>query len=271
MKKTGIIDVHTHQPSPFNQLKINAEQSARLLLGQMDGHGVAFSGILGRVRPGQSEEEMRESIAFTDAVVRCAPDRLYGMVYMNPSMPEEVISELLDRHLQTPYFRGIKLELDLNCRDPRMELLMEKAIAYDVPVLHHSWYLNLWESSEDTRRKQAQRSEPHDVAALARRFPKARIIMAHMEGCGVRGILDIAELPNVWIDTSGSQPFTGTLEYAVEMLGSHRILFGSDLMGRSLEGQLGRIYGSYISDDDLEKILFRNAREVFKISGEQLL
>jgi len=236
----------------------------------MDRHGVAISGILGQVRFGQSEEEMKESIAFTHDVAQQAATRLFGMVYLNPAMPPALLRELLDRYLSTPYFRGIKLELDLNCRDRRLDLLMEKSIEYDVPVLHHTWYLNPWDMDEAAVKSQSHRSESHDVADLARRFPEARIIMAHLEGSGIRGILDVAKFPNVWIDTSGSQPFTGTLEFAVETIGSRRILFGSDLMFRSLEGQLARIYGANLAADDMENILHRNAREVFKIKGERL-
>lgn len=265
-----IIDVHTHQPSPHFGYEVPAGESARLHLEQMDQFGVAVSGLLGQVRPGQTVEEMRESILLTREVVRQAPDRLFGMVYINPAAPEDVVRGELDRHLQTPHFRGIKLELDVNCRDSRLDVVMEKAREYRVPVLHHSWYVNTWALGPADLEVQRNRSEPADVADLARRFPDVRIIMAHLEGSNIQGILDVADLPNVWIDTSGSQPFTGTVEFAVETIGSRRILFGSDLIVRSLESQLGRIYGSNLSDEDRENILHRNAEELFGIRGGTL-
>ena len=258
-----IIDVHTHQPRNDSNGNTCPRTSAHTLLASMDRGGVVRSGVLGRVIPGQSTEEMRESNANTRDVVKEGMDRLYGMVFINPALPETIIRQELDEHLSSAYFRGIKLELDVNCRDPRLDPVMEKAAEYNVPVLHHAWYLNPCAFSAAGLERQKGRSEPHDIAHLARRFPEVRIIMAHMEGCGLRGIIDIAELPNVWIDTSGSLPFTGTLEYAIKELGSQRILFGSDLMGRSLATQLGRIYGASLSPQDLENILYRNAEQLF--------
>lgn len=270
MNQKDIIDIHTHQPLHWAERSLSVEESARLLLEQMDLFGVAISGLLGGVSPGQTVDQVRASIRCTHDVVCQAPERFFGMVYIDPSMPADVIRELLDHYLQTPYFRGIKLELDVNCRDKRLDVLMEKAIEHNVPVLHHSWYVNIWNMQGRELENQKNRSEPHDIADLARRFPEARIIMAHLEGSGIHGILDVADLPNVWIDTSGSQPFTGTLEFAVETIGSKRILFGSDLMGRSLESQLGRIYGANLAQNDLENILRRNAREMFNIKGDRL-
>lgn len=270
MNSQGIIDIHTHQPTPYPGKTITDAESARAILEQMDSFGVAISGLLGHVIAGQTADEMRASIRQTRDVVKQAPDRLFGMVFVNPAVPADILAEELDRNLQTPQFRGIKLELDVNSRDKRLDLVMEKAIQYGVPVLYHSWYLNTWSMSQAERDYQGNRSEPHDVADLARRFPEARVIMAHLEGSGLRGILDVADVPNVWIDTSGSQPFTGTLEFAVETLGSKRILFGSDLMGRSLESQLGRIFGANLAEDDLENILRANARELFRITGDRL-
>lgn len=270
MNNKIIIDVHTHQPRGDADGELPAEESARRLLEEMDLFGVAISGILGRVQPGQSVEEMRESIRYTHDVAHAASDRLYGMVYIDPSAPAEIIREELDHYLQTPYFRGIKIERDVNCRDKRMDVVMEKAIEYNVPVLHHTWYVNTWSLSESAIAGQVGRSEPDDIAVLAKRFPEARILMAHLEGSGIRGVLDVADLPNVWIDTSGSQPFTGTVEFAVETIGSKRVLFGSDLMGRGLESQLGRIYGANLAEEDLQNILYRNAQEMFQIEGDRL-
>lgn len=271
MKERAIIDIHTHQANFWLGRELSTEESARLLLQKMDQAGVCISALLGAVSPGQTPEQAHQSIVNTEATVKQAPNRLFGLVYINPTMQADRLREELDHYLSSSHFRGIKLELDLNCRDKRMDVLMGKAIEHNVPVLHHSWYVNTWNMSASERAVQQCRSEPHDIADLAMRFPEAKIIMAHLEGSGIRGILDVADCPNVWIDTSGSQPFTGTLEFAVETLGSKRILFGSDLMGRGLETQLARVYGARLAEGDLENILRRNAQELFGIRGETLL
>ena len=263
-----MIDIHTH-PEYFKcgEERLSIPEAIDTMLAPMNAFGVRLCGLLGfNVLPFQDEEEVRTVNNHTAAMIAARPDRFFGFVFINPLSSPDFLNEELDRCLQLPGFRGIKLELDMNCRDRRLDPVMAKAIEYSVPVLHHSWDLNPWCMSEDELKMQENRSEPHDIADLARRFPEAKIIMAHLEGCGVRGILEVADLENVWIDTSGSQPFTGTLEFAVKTIGSSRILFGSDLLGRGLSGQLGRIMGARIAEEDREKILSANARTLFNIN-----
>lgn len=262
-----IIDIHTHPgpvaniPSPWT-----APQAIEYMLRHMDHYNVQYNGLLGyNVRPGKDEAAVRWVNDFTAQMVAARPDRFFGLAFINPALPEAFVDEELDRRLNTPAFGGIKLEMDVNSRSPLLDRVMHHAIQHDVPVLHHCWSLNTWSMSDQSLAQQRQRSEPHDIADLARRFPRAKIIMAHMEGCGQRGILDIADLPNVWIDTSGSQPFSGTLEFAVQTLGSGRILFGTDMLGRGMPSQLGRILGSRLSDEDRSRILFANAQSLFKL------
>ncbi len=258
-----IIDVHIHPDYPAKP-KGGAFQ-AELLTKQMDRYGVEISGILGRVYPHQTPAEVTEWNSFTIETVKAAPKRLYGLSYIDPSLPRSFVIEELDRTLSQPEIRGIKLEVDVNARDGRMDIVMEKAIQYDVPVLQHSWYINLWETSPEGHYHQAGRTEPHDVADLARRFPEAKILMAHMEGSGIRGLLDVLDCPNVWVDTSGSQPFTGTVEYAVKHLGSDHLVFGTDRLGRGLDSQLARITGAAIDETARQKILFHNAVELYRL------
>lgn len=264
-----IVDVHIHPHYP--EKPRGGRFMADLMTAQMDRFGVAISGILGHVAPFQTTESVREWNSFTIETVRARPGRLFGMCYVDPSHPPAFVAEELDRTLSQPEMRGIKLEIDVNCRDARLDLVMEKAIEYDVPVLHHSWYINLWLTGKEHTYHQQGRSEPHDIADLARRFPEAKILMAHLEGSGIRGVLDVAECPNVWIDTSGSQPFTGTLEYAVQHIGAERIIFGTDRFGRGLAPQLGRIMGAEISEDDRSKILAENAIALYKLDELEVL
>lgn len=234
------------------------------MIRHMDAFGVCKSGLLGYdVMPLQTIESVRKVNDFTADLCVAFPGRLFGFAFINPSHDREVVEAELDRCLQKPGMLAIKLEIDVNSRDRRIDAIMRKAVQYGVPVLHHSWYLNTWALSAEEVELQKHRSNPADIADLARRHPDARIIMAHMEGCGMRGILDIADCGNVWLDTSGSQPFSGTLEFAIETLGSERILFGTDMMGRGMPSQLGRIRGSRLSEDDRANILYRNAIALF--------
>ena len=88
--------------------------------------------------------------------------------------------------------------------------------------------------------------------------------MAHLCGCSDRGVELVADCPNVHVDTSGSQPEAGLVEYAVKRLGARRVLYGSDAPGRGFGPQLAKVLGAAISDADRERILALNARELLQ-------
>ncbi len=264
-----LIDIHVHPHRvphlfPGGGEVYTARDAADCLVALMDHTDVQISGILGRVHPFQSAEEVRRGNDFTVGMVRQHPDRLYGMAFMNPLLPVAFVEEELDRLLRLPEIRGIKLEIDVNCRDLRVDPVMKKAREYGVPVLHHCWYMSFWNAPAETAYWQRGRSEPHDVANLAERFPDVQIIMAHLDGCGLRGVQDVADFPNVWVDTSGGQPCTGVLEYAVKYLGAERLLFGTDRPGRGFESQLARVLGAAVPDHAKQAILAGNARRLFQ-------
>ena len=83
--------------------------------------------------------------------------------------------------------------------------------------------------------------------------------MAHLYGANPRGLEDIRELPNVFVDTSGGDPEYGMLELAVARIGVDRIVFGSDAPGRHFGVSLAKIWGSKLSQDAKAAILWKNA------------
>jgi predicted TIM-barrel fold metal-dependent hydrolase len=193
----------------------------------------------------------------TIAIVKKYPDTLIGFCFLNPAHEKNFNVKEMERCIVKNHFKGIKLEVSVNARDARLDPIMGKAGELGVPVLHHSWY--------KTVNKAFNESDPSDIANLASRFPGVNIIMAHLSGGGVRGILDIMPCPNVYVDTSGSQPVAGVVEYGVEKLGAERILFGSDAPGRDFSSQLGRIYGAKISEKERRLILGANTMQLLEI------
>ncbi len=171
--------------------------------------------------------------------------------YVNPENPPDFsVAEIEDR-VRNDGFVGVKLESCVNARDSRLDPIMETAERLGVPVLHHAWY--------KTDEQEKTESNAGDVADLAVRFPRVRIVMAHLGGARHRGVQDIKPYRNLSIDTSGSLPATGMVEYAVAELGADRILYGSDVPGRDFPPQLGRVLGARISDSDKRRILYHNA------------
>jgi predicted TIM-barrel fold metal-dependent hydrolase len=69
-------------------------------------------------------------------------------------------------------------------------------------------------------------------------------------------------LPNVTIDLGGFDPTAGVVEMAVRELGARRILYGSDVPGRSFASQLAKVVGADIAEADRRLILGENLRRL---------
>lgn len=252
-----IIDAHTHYPfGEFKEMKDVVE-----IIKLAKKFGISKLCLLGDVfRYGYypNEEQIKETNDLTIKLTEKHPDFLVGFCYLNAANDTDFCLGEIERCIVQNGFRGVKFEVSLNCRSRKMDALMKKAAELDCAAFHHTWYKSTGKCDEE--------SDPSDIADLASRFPGAKIVMPHLAGCGMRGILDIMKHKNVYIDTSGAQPVSGLIEYAVEKLGPDRILYGSDIAGRDFSAQLGRIYGAEISEKDRKKILGLNAQKLFKLN-----
>jgi hypothetical protein len=139
-----------------------------------------------------------------------------------------------------------------------MKPVMRAAEKWGVPVLQHTW-------SMTNIRKRNLHSDPEDTAALARRHPNVQVIMAHLTGCGYRGVLEAKGVDNLVVDTSGGYPEAAILDFALEHLGADHVVYGSDLPIRETAITLARITGTAMSADERAKILYGNARRILKL------
>ena len=245
-----IFDIHTHNM---------VHRGTAELYEQARAHGIGRLLLLGDVlRHGETPnaDQVREINDDTLAEVRAHGDFVDGFCFMNPALDPEFIRGELARCFAEPGMRGVKLEIALCCRSPLMRTLMEELEKYGRPLLQHCWF--------KTVGKYPNESDPADVAVLAKRYPNVKIVMAHLCGCGYRGVECIADCPNVYVDTSGGQPEDGFLQYAVRRIGADRLLYGSDAPCRDFGCQLNKVLNAGLSSAELEKILFRNAMELLK-------
>jgi predicted TIM-barrel fold metal-dependent hydrolase len=254
-----IIDMHVHHhlgPERASPLK-----QADALIALADRAGIDRLCLLGNVvRFGRhsTPRQVRAVNDVTVAQVRHRPDRLAGFCFLNPRHGARFIDAEVRRCIAEGPLVGIKLWVDVSARDRRLDPIMRRAAALKVPVLQHAWY--------KTTGRLPGESEPSDVAHLARRHPAATIIMAHLVGGGIRGVLDVQPCPNVFVDTSGSQPVAGVIEYAAAKLGAERIVFGSDLRVRDFSCQLGKVYGAALTARQRRLILGDNAARLLGLS-----
>jgi predicted TIM-barrel fold metal-dependent hydrolase len=254
----GVFDVHTH-PVLYGRGGSKAEIDSLVRLGRLlniEGM-VALGDVLVHERT-YTAAQIRAVNDQTAQIQRWHPDYFVGFCFLNPTLGEREVGREVDRCVDRYDFRGIKLEICNNARDACMRPVMEAARRHGLPVLQHTW-------SQTKLRERRWHTDPADVAILARRHPDVRIIMPHLSGVGVRGVLEVLPCANVWVDTSGGVPEEGLIEYALEKLGVDRLMYGSDLPGRSPAVAIGRVLGASMSERDRQAVLAGNARRLLGV------
>jgi predicted TIM-barrel fold metal-dependent hydrolase len=248
-----VIDVHVH-PYPIPGLggQATPKQAADYLIAQADAAGVTCMNLMNLGRSWSNTPTMaacREANDLGLAVRAVNPSRFVCFAYVNPAFPDEAVAEL-DRMIADGPMVGVKLWVAVRANDERVVRVVRHAARLGAPVLQHAWIKaggNL-----------PGESSPADVAELARDVPEARIIMGHLGGGGIKGIETVRNLPNVVVETGGSDPERGIVEEAVARLGSRRVVFGSDATGRNMAVQLGKVLGADISEIAKRRVLWNN-------------
>jgi len=241
-----IIDAHVHAQlnNPFSaDALVKAADSVEIDKMCLLGNGTAFG-----LHP--DEKQVKVINDFTVECVKKYPDRFFGFCFINPENDRDFIKSEVARLLREEKFRGIKMALSVVCRDLKVHYIMELARKFTVPVIFHCAYKTIDKFPDE--------SDPSDVAYIASEFPDVTVVMPHIGSCGRKGILEIAEKHNVYVDTSGAQPTSGITEFAVETLGPERVMYGSDAPVRDFSAQLGRVYGAALPAEVKDKILGLN-------------
>lgn len=255
-----VIDVHVH-PLPGPGRDATPRQAADFLLGHADRAGVTRMVLMniGRnwVRSPEPAEFRRDNDVCL-AIRDLAPDRFVSFCYVNPAYPEEALAEL-ERCIGQHGMVGVKLWVAVRASDPRVRAIAEKAVVLDVPILQHVW--------DKAGGNEPGESTPADLAALAHAVPHARLIMGHLFGAGLKGIEIVAKYSNVVAETGGSDPERGVVEAAVRSLGSKRVLFGSDALGRHFGTQLAKVLGADLDVQTKKRILWDNLARLLPASA----
>ena len=242
-----IIDIHTHL------MGREYKNQRKLLLQAMEQYQISKIFVSGLTQiPNPKSDAIR---AYNDEVAdfkRENETRVEGYVYVSPELPDAEYE--LRRGIEDQGMIGLKIWMSTRCDDPCIDPIAERMIAYGYPILIHAMHKAVNQLPNE--------SLGQHVAALARRYPELKIIMAHLGGNCYHGIPAIMDCPNVWVDHSSSIFRGDDLAYAVEMLGADRVLFGSDMPGNYLVN-VGQVEELPISDEEKEKIYAKNALRVF--------
>ena len=198
--------------------------------------------------PAQLVEKNNDMMAALDAF----PKETLGLVYVSPKHSAASVAEI-DRCLKHPRVVGLKLWIAAKCSVPAIDPIIERATAHHATIHQHVW--------DKAGGNNPGESKPEDLAALARRHPKTQFIAMHSGGNWERGLRALCPVPNVSAEVAGSEPVAGFVEMAVRELGANRVIWASDVGGRSFASQLAKVYEARIPDTAKQKILCDNFRK----------
>lgn len=246
--KVSVRDAHVH-------LFLNEELNVNLLrLARSLNVERLYSSIypfdLGDLNP--KPEEVRKG---NTRVAEIAEENreVVGLAFVNPLNPEDLREA--ERLLRSG-FRGIgEVYRSVRPRGRIMAPIMELAQSFDVPVLIHVAH-RLYP------RDRPREGTPADVASLARKWPRVKVIMAHISGGGdwENALEEVRLIPNVYLDLGGSVCDSHIAERSVEALGADRVLFGSDDL---LPQALARLEEAQLDQEVKVRIYRENAIRVF--------
>jgi predicted TIM-barrel fold metal-dependent hydrolase len=243
-----VIDCHAHLT---HRSRASWEADDRKLIEAADKLGIdqLCCSTLTPRRPA-TVEGFRECNRWTAEGMRRFPGRVLGYCYVNPGYGREALDEIR-RCVEDRGFIGIKLYNEYTCTEPVVFPIVELAIELGVPILQHASHSHYF--VED----QPRMSDGGHLAELARRYPEAMLICAHISGGGdwEWTIKALRHASNVTLDTSGSVTDEGTVDMAAAVVGVDRLVFGCD---SSMTAGVGKIRGANLSTQDKEKVLGGN-------------
>lgn len=243
-----VIDMHGHY-GPFGGIYFPLPY-AEGMLGTMDRCGVACivcssHGALAEAEAGNAEMAR---------VIGEHPGRFYGYRVVNPNYPEEVAAEV-ERFSRGSGFVGFKFHPDTHeyrITGEHYRPALEYAQEHRLLVLSHTW-------------GDSQYDSPRMFGEVAGRYPEATFLMGH-SGFGEWGsaLAVAAERENVCLELTAAYRVGGLIERMVREVGSHKVIFGTDLPWFDPHFGIGAVCFSRIGEEDRHNILHRNAERLLK-------
>jgi len=235
-----VLDIHVHLAGIGDVIAPPIE----VQIAEMDRLGVQFAMVSsGHAIYGDVEYGNNDVLQVTQRF----PDRIGGYCFVSAQYPDLMLAEV-ERCFQHPGFRGIKVyQLGTDYDHPLFDPVWQFADERRLPILAHTWGGNLT-----------------GFDRAARKFPNASFFAAHAgSGFAYQAYIDAArDIPNLYLDLTYSREHTNMIEYFVQELGAHRIVWGSDTPVFSMAQQLGKVLFARISDDDKRAILHDNSARI---------
>ena len=258
-----LIDVHAHfAHSACGRPDWRALNEARLRAGARIGISCHVASILGSwgftsptyfASPADVTRANDEMLALQHALGALV--RSY--VHVNPNDGEHALREI-ERGVARGAI-GVKLSASRRADDPLVDPIAAEAGRRGLPVLHHIWQYRRREWGNQ------EASDGVELGRLAERHPDTDFILAHIGGGGdyAHSYRAVRDLPNVYLDTSGSGVDRGMLDDALAAVGPARIVWGCDVTMCTGLAKLRALEVIGLAPEELSLIRWGNAARIF--------
>ena len=258
-----LIDVHAHfWHAASGRADWEAPNRARLRAGArigIDCHVASILGSWGRRSPTYFPSPADVS-AGNDALLALCREHeplVRAYVTVNPNDGRHAIAEI-ERCVAEGAI-GVKLAASRRADDPLLDDIAGCAAQHRLPVLHHIW---------QHRRQEWPGQEASDGVELARLADRHRgvaFILAHIGGGGDyrHTFAAVRDVPNVFLDLSGSGVDRGMLDDALAAVGATRLVWGSDITMETGLAKLWALEAIGLPADDMAAIRWRTAARIF--------
>lgn len=239
------IDIHTHfnHGSPFDCPETPVHLRGLDFIESMYRRGGVFqAGCSTYASVLQQPECVVEENEYMYRLIE-QKEWVYQWVVVDPRQPETFAQA--ERMLEHPKVLGIKIHPTYHGYDilEYGDAIFSFADKHQVIVLMHPQHIL-------------------EMPSFANAYPNMKLIIAHLGSEDYIVAVEKARHGNIYIDTSASgTAINHIVEYAVERVGSEKILFGTDTYAFGFS--FGRIAFSDLSMQDKENILWKNAVRLF--------
>ena len=258
-----LVDVHSHfYTDRSGRADWRERNAARIEAGRKMGltaHVASILGTWGHKSPTYfpSPEDLDHANAAMRGLQAEHAGLVFGYCAVNPNFTDHALAQI-EQGLDAGMV-GIKLAASRRADDALLDPIARRAGDAGVPILHHVWHHRTreWPGQEA--------SNTLELSRLATRHPNVQFIVAHIGGGGdwAHTLRVAREVPNLWIDLSGSGVDTDMMEHLTTVIGPERMLFGTDLTMGTGWGKLRYLEAIGLGHADLERIKSGNARKIF--------
>lgn len=228
------------------------------LVEKMDRDGVDISVILNIATKPEQETNVNNFAISLLENPRVIP---FGSVYPGSETSLSEVERLFDAGI-----KGIKFHPEYQWFDVLDEIVFpvyEKCAKLGMIVTFHA--------GGDVGFKAPFHSDPERLQKLCELFPETTFVFAHMGGYDMweKGAETYTYHKNMYLDTSiiNTVDIIGndTAKRIIDNVGADHILFGSDMPWARASHSMEKLEMLGLSDDELEKICYKNAKRLLNI------